>query len=106
MATRSPGETVHASKHTVDGSKHMVDMVDIRHIAGDRQRLAAERADGEGGCSSSGSLRSSSTRSAPASASPIAIARPMPCALPVTTAVRPVRSNKSGIGRFLALGGT
>jgi hypothetical protein len=40
------------------------------------------------------SLRSSSTRSAPASANAMPIARPMPCALPVTPAIG--RSDQTG----------
>src|SRR5579872_504475 len=46
-------------------------------------------------------LRSSSTRSAPAAASARAMAWPMPWALPVTTARRPLRSN-----RFVIRGAT
>src|SRR5580704_13887125 len=43
------------------------------------------------------SLRSTSRRSAPASARAMDIARPMPCAAPVTTATLLVRSNRDEV---------
>jgi hypothetical protein len=75
-----------------NSAEHPVDMIGVGHVAGDRQRLAAELPDAVRRRLDASFM--AIQQHEPASANAIAMARPMPCALPVTTAVRPVRSNR------------
>jgi hypothetical protein len=71
-----------------------VDMAGIRHVSGDRQRLAAKLADGVRRCLNAGNVAVEQHKVGAGQGQREGHARPMAWALPVTMAVRPVRSNR------------
>ena len=91
-----PGDVsqhIDSPEFRVDAGEQPADFIRVRNVAAldHARRPLAEISSAVRRAPSS--LRSTSTRSAPASASASDMARPIPCAAPETTATRPVRSN-------------